>query len=1002
MIALISEPVRCFLRFAQSARPVAQVHQFNLLLLQSQPFGVEVRALAAGGGQLIASDRKLATKRGEFATQHLVSAMFKERGCGGARGDENRHASDPFGCVHNMKNSSDACRGGSPDCDRDGRKGSCDDGAGKPDRRRRGGVLAERQRECRHARTNPASGEGTPQSVQCPVDPHARRILTGSEQLAHTGKGLLVKEAQNDRRSIALGQIQHRFLQHRCDAFPVEVLSLFEFPDFHREPFPPTSPGLCPDHIGRDEGGMAIEPTGENHLAREGAPFGGKVREDDLCDVFSQGRVAMATPQGRGINEIDVAPYQLLEGTVIARPGEVAPGGVRFIHSRYHRSLEAARDKKRTRRVMENFHLDTSTVLLHLIAFASMPELKSRWRGGGLPLLTVLLSVAGTVRQSQGGPRLDQIQIIGTHNSYHISPHPQLEALIRSRNPEAADSTAYTHRPLTDQFERLGIRQIELDLYADPNGALFAQPMGIGLASPEARSTVPLPDPERMRQPGCKILHVPDFDFQTTVPTFREALQEISRWSTNHPAHIPIFVLLELKSDAAGPDFTQPVGWNERLLDDLEREILGVLPRSHLFTPDDLRGSQPTLRQAVQGHGWPSLAEVRGRILFLLDNTDTVRDLYLARNATLSQRLLFASVGEEDPAAAWFKVNDALADHERIQRLVRQGFLVRTRADIGTWEARQNSTQRRDAAMSSGAQLISTDYPERQPSWSSYEVRWPGGIIARANPVNTSGADPALDLEELGLESWEPFQREELVLLNRRAFTHHWPLRRLAEASRDYARLLELNPPRRPTRDEEGTMLKLAPLLSTHPEEPFALSDVVALHHPTRPLIAYHLFWDDDIDFPEDNDPADHEVVWVAYEPLSGRPTHLHAYFHGRILNAEFREDRPTFAVEWGKHGSLPMDRNGLAANPPNLQTHWSRLHERGIRFADHPLASRWPKRFNGDWRDYLRFQRTVDSRALLERRRLLWVSEWANATLDQYALTYNFAPKIEWPEEGE
>ena len=30
--------------------------------------------------------------------------------------------------------------------------------------------------------------------------------------------------------------------------------------------------------------------------------------------------------------------------------------------------------------------------------------------------------------------------------------------------------------------------------------------------------------------------------------------------------------------------------------------------------------------------------------------------------------------------------------------------------------------------------------------------------------------------------------------------------------------------------------------------------------HPQRRLIAYHFFWEDDIDFPEDNDPCDHEA----------------------------------------------------------------------------------------------------------------------------------------------
>jgi len=67
---------------------------------------------------------------------------------------------------------------------------------------------------------------------------------------------------------------------------------------------------------------------------------------------------------------------------------------------------------------------------------------------------------------------------------------------------------------------------------------------------------------------------------------------------------------------------------------------------------------------------------------------------------------------------------------------VKQGYLVRTRSDENTDQARTNDTTRRDLALSSGAQMISTDYPASEPSqWTKYVVEFPDGLVARCNPV---------------------------------------------------------------------------------------------------------------------------------------------------------------------------------------------------------------------------------------------------------------------------
>lgn len=101
--------------------------------------------------------------------------------------------------------------------------------------------------------------------------------------------------------------------------------------------------------------------------------------------------------------------------------------------------------------------------------------------------------------------------------------------------------------------------------------------------------------------------------------------------------------------------------------------------------------------------------------------------------------MLFVSTPPGEPSAAFIKMNEALGDEEDlIRRQVKAGFLIRTRADIPTEEARSGSTTRRDSAFQSGAHYVSTDYPEPSPFGTDYVARLPGAerLAARCNPVN--------------------------------------------------------------------------------------------------------------------------------------------------------------------------------------------------------------------------------------------------------------------------
>jgi hypothetical protein len=333
--------------------------------------------------------------------------------------------------------------------------------------------------------------------------------------------------------------------------------------------------------------------------------------------------------------------------------------------------------------------------------------------------------------------RLNQIQVLGTHNSYHVAPVPAMRALLGDRGRDLD----YTHKPLTAQLTELGVRQFELDVFADPTGGRFERP-----AAPRIVKRLEPAGPE-MRSPGFKVRHMPDIDYGTTCPTLVACLLEIRDWSRANPSHVPILIMIEVKdqpiSDPDARGFVTPIPVDANALRALDAEIRSVFDERHLLTPDRVRGRHTTLSGALQTDGWPLLRAARGKVLFALDNTDGHRADYLRGNSSLEGRVLFVSSAAGEPSAAFVKMNEVLGDdEERIRQTVRGGYLVRTRADIPTDEARTGNTSRRDAAFRSGAQFVSTDYPQDSPFGSGYRARLPGAeqLPARCNPVTAPPA----------------------------------------------------------------------------------------------------------------------------------------------------------------------------------------------------------------------------------------------------------------------
>ncbi|HXJ35661.1 MAG TPA: phosphatidylinositol-specific phospholipase C1-like protein [Candidatus Eisenbacteria bacterium] len=339
---------------------------------------------------------------------------------------------------------------------------------------------------------------------------------------------------------------------------------------------------------------------------------------------------------------------------------------------------------------------------------------------------------------------LNEIQVLGTHNSYHVRPLEPLWSALLAFLPELSQLD-YTHIPLDQQFSDQGIRQIELDVSYDPNGGLYADRIIMALFGLPTASGIPALD-----QPGFKVLHLNDIDFQSTCYTFVECLQQVKTWSDARPWHLPITILVEAKDDPTpdplGIGFVTPLLFTPAAFDALDAEIRSVFPPERIITPDLVRGSFATLEEAVLATGWPTLGEARGKVMFLLDNGGHYKADYLAGHPALAGRILFTDANPGDPDAGFSKQNDPLAP--AIPGLVAQGYVVRTRADADTLEARAGNTVPRDTAIASGAQWVSTDYPVPNPAFGTgYFVAIPDGHPARCNPVNAPGGCRSTALE---------------------------------------------------------------------------------------------------------------------------------------------------------------------------------------------------------------------------------------------------------------
>lgn len=345
---------------------------------------------------------------------------------------------------------------------------------------------------------------------------------------------------------------------------------------------------------------------------------------------------------------------------------------------------------------------------------------------------------------------INQLQFFGSHNSYRLKTYePLWNEMKKLKHPFSKSFIVkpwnYSHTASLDsQLTVYGLRSLELDIYHDPTGGRFYFRKANKMIGEKTESGI-----EDLKKPGMKVMHVPDFDYQTHHYLFTDALQEIKNWSEKNSDHEPLFIMVEMKElhfmkYLFPGKCTKVLPFTKNAVDSIDLEIESVFGKNSdlIYTPDEMRGNFATLNECVLSNGWPTLEKARGKIFFILQGPKEAKENYLENHYSLKERTMFIFSEENQPETAFIMKDDPKKQKKEIESLVKKGYMIRTRTDEHTREARKEKYKRSIAAFESGAQIISSDYYAgdqcnlEKGKASEFKISLPDGHIIRLNPVN--------------------------------------------------------------------------------------------------------------------------------------------------------------------------------------------------------------------------------------------------------------------------
>ncbi len=319
-------------------------------------------------------------------------------------------------------------------------------------------------------------------------------------------------------------------------------------------------------------------------------------------------------------------------------------------------------------------------------------SLEKAYQSGEIPAVDQAAFFDGNLEEAlNGGIKFNELRYIATHNSYQT---------------EAVDEYKKIYRHLSElTFGRVSEKK---GLFVSPT---VTEQLNNGIYSLE----IDVETFDRNGEISFTCMHSPTLDMTTSCYDFSLLLKEISMWSDNNPNHLPITIIIEPKKLFIPLENMKFFNVDYALaFDEALRAGLG----DKLFTPADMLRDYESFGAMRAADDWCKVGDMLGKVLFLLHDCNVTQE-YIDVDPSIKSQAMFPMLREDDvdrDCASFLLINKPDEAVEASEEVIANGkFIVRTRAD----EFTSVSEERRELALASGAQIVSTDYPVKTDSQDS-------------------------------------------------------------------------------------------------------------------------------------------------------------------------------------------------------------------------------------------------------------------------------------------
>lgn len=297
------------------------------------------------------------------------------------------------------------------------------------------------------------------------------------------------------------------------------------------------------------------------------------------------------------------------------------------------------------------------------------------------------------------GVKINEIAVVGTHNSYQSLATAPKRALMKTLHVisfgKVENKAIFEMDTFTDQLEQ-GVRNLEIDIVTVDDGDV-----------------------------NFVVNHQPIIDNVSSAHDFAKALEEIAMWSDNNPNHLPIYLLIEPKGNVVSINNMKNFSVDYALeFDKVLREKLG----DKLLTPQQAMGEYETLEAMRNADAWPTLEQAQGKVIVLMHPCSITQE-YIDTDTSIKTQAMFPMLRPDnvDKSYASFILDNSpeSALENNKTTIEEKNLMVRTRAD----DYPDYSDERYDFANNCGSQIITTDYPPRTVRNNDHTYSFNGYMI---------------------------------------------------------------------------------------------------------------------------------------------------------------------------------------------------------------------------------------------------------------------------------